>query len=223
MNVDSKKYQQLRVSVIIPCLNEGNALARCLRQPALEHADEIIIADAGGNNDSLRPLSYGSPMRVKSPPGRACQMNAASRCATGEILLFLHVDSLLPLEAIDQVKLAMSQNYAVGCFQRRFQPDSRLLSVTSKLANLRAQLTFWTFGDQTIFIKRTHFQQIGGYRQMKRFEDLDLCLRASQNCQHKVIKQTVITSSRRFKKAPIRQLLKDALLTCAFLTGTINQ
>ena len=215
------------LSIIIPVLNESENLRTCLS--ALTSASaaidrpEIILCDGGSTDDTMKIAGESPFQLISSPPGRAIQMNAAARCATGDILLFLHADTLLPANANDSIITAITEGASMGCFERRFDSASKLLAMSSSLATWRVRRTFLAYGDQAIFIRRDIFEQLGGYRQLKRFEDLDLARRAKRHGKWAVLPGPILTDARRFGSHPLPRIIRDAFLTLAWLMGIIDQ
>ena len=83
--------------------------------------------------------------------------------------------------------------------------------------------TFLAYGDQAIFIRRDLFEQLGGYRPLKRFEDLDLACRAKRHGSWTILPSPILTDARRFGRHPLPRIIRDAFLTLAWLMGVIDQ
>lgn len=216
-------HPQPVISVVIPVLNETGNLERCLTRLPAGPAIEVIVSDGGSTDDSAGvALGLGAQV-VPSEQGRAKQMNAGADVATGEVLIFLHADTQLTENAATLVRQALSEGYAMGCFERVFDSDHPLLRRTSRWAGWRARNYFLAYGDQAIFIRRDLFEKLGGYREMKRFEDLDLTRRARRHGRWTVLPGPIITDARRFGKSPLKRVLADAWLTIAWLTGMIKE
>jgi len=219
------------LSIIIPVLNESENLRPCLSALASASASidppndhwEIILCDGGSTDNTIKIASESPFQLISSAPGRAIQMNAAARCATGETLLFLHADTQLPPNANDSIITAISGGASMGCFERRFDSSSKLLTMTSRLATWRVRRTFLAYGDQAIFIRRDLFEQLGGYRPIKRFEDLDLARRAKRHGRWAILPGPILTDARRFGRHPLPHIIRDAFLTLAWLMGIIDQ
>jgi rSAM/selenodomain-associated transferase 2 len=209
------------ISVIIPAVNEATTL-----QPTLAAVRssvvpfETIVVD-GRSSDETAAIAQASGARVISAQRRwrAHQLNLGSRQARGEILLFLHADTVLPADALDRIVQALQDPRIVGgAFARRYASPSRVLRLTCLLARWRNRLIGWHLGDQAMFVRRGVFVQIGGFREVDLFEDLDFSRRLKKLGRLVTLFPCVISSSRRFTNAgPARTTLSDFLLTIRYL------
>ncbi len=191
-----------KISVIIPTLNEEAMIGQTLRRLAKHKPDEIIIAD-GGSKDRTIQIVRDFPARVgviASPRGRARQMNAGARVATGNILVFLHADSELPTCGLEKVRSVIGQGKAKGGkFRLRFQPETLRL----KLYASYTRFQFFSYGDQAFFVHKDLFDAMGGFREDVPFEDIDFYTRLRKKTKPAILPDHVITSSRRFQKEGI--------------------
>ncbi len=193
----------MKVSIIVPVVNEaGNIrnLADMLQK--LEGCGEIIFVDGGSTDNTLELIPSGC-MTASSEKGRGKQMNIGAELASGDILLFLHCDSLLAGDALVNVQRAVEGGFAGGCFTMKFDRKHWLLSVIAHLSNLRARLFGIIFGDQGLFIRRDIFQAMGGFAEIPIMEDLEFSLRLRKAGKTKQLRDTIVTSARRFEKGGI--------------------
>ena len=201
-----------KISVIIPVLNEETVIAQSLSalQPLRLHGHEIIVAD-GGSEDSSRTLSLPLADRViVGPRGRARQMNAGAREASGEILLFLHADTFLPRGADLLITSKMKRHRGIwGRFDVRLSGKHPLFRVIENLMNWRSRLSGIATGDQAIFIGRELFLSIGGFPEIDLMEDIALSRVLKRIGPPLCLWQRVETSSRRWEKTG---LLRTVLL-----------
>jgi len=211
------------LSIVVPTLNESGNLRTCLSSIDYQGKLEVILCDGGSSDETLEIASEFPVVIVTSKAGRAAQMNAGARCARGDILLFLHADTALPKKAYEDIIESFLEGISMGCFERRFNSSSRLLALTSRWAGWRARKTFLVYGDQAIFIKRSLFKTLGGYRDMRRFEDLDLAVRAKPHGRWRVISGPIESDARRFGSNPLPIIIRDIVLTLAWLMGIIEQ
>jgi rSAM/selenodomain-associated transferase 2 len=189
------------ISIIMPVLNEAPRLAGLLAAlaPLRQRGAELILVD-GGSTDGGLAIAQGAVDRlVQSPRGRAVQMNAGAAQASGEILLFLHVDTQLPDNAdrliIDGLKRS-GQNW--GRFDVRIEGRHPLLPMVAGMMNWRSRLTGIATGDQAIFVTRSAFEQIGGYRNIALMEDIELSRALKKRGAPLCLQTTVTTSGRRW-------------------------
>ncbi len=189
------------ISVIIPTLNEENQIGSVVEHAFRAGAAEIIVSD-GGSRDSTVEIARGLGCRViGAPRGRSFQMNAGAGEAKGEILLFLHADTLLPPEAGDCVRQALRDPGVVGGrFDIRMDRRGIRYSLLSRLINGRSRLTRISTGDQAIFVRREVFTRLGGYAEISLMEDVELSRRLKRIGRVACLRSAVVTSARRWER-----------------------
>lgn len=198
MNINKEN----EISIIIPVYNELiiiNELMNNLEQ--FKDYCEIIFVD-GGSNDGTNMIIEEKHRLIYSPnKGRSYQMNYGASLAKGEIFLFLHADSFLPTNALDEIHRMISQGYKVGCFKMKFNSRSIIMKICGFMSNLRVRLRNIAFGDQGIFIDRNYFNELGGFAEIPLMEDyqLSIDIRADKE-KIGLAKTTIKTSERLFIK-----------------------
>lgn len=203
----------MRISVIIPALNEARELPETIAR--ISGAAEIIVAD-GGSDDGTREMKGVTV--VEAPRGRASQMNAGARAATGDIFLFVHADTWLQAGALDALQKAMADPHVVGgAFQRSFRTKSIFLKATCALATIRNRTIGWHLGDQAIFCRAEIFRELGGFTPMRAFEDVDFSRRMARKGRLVTLRPPVLTSARRFEEGAVKRTAKDLILTARYL------
>jgi rSAM/selenodomain-associated transferase 2 len=211
----------VRLSVIIPTLDEETTLG-----PTLESVrrsapgSEIVVVDGGSRDRTIEVAGSASGVRTLSAPrGRGSQMNAGAAVATGDVLLFLHADTRLPPDAGTLVASALADPQVVGgSFVLGFDSTHPILRLSSLASRLN--VTWATYGDQAFFLRRSTFEQLGGFAPLPLFEDVDLQSRIRRLGRCVKIRRPVITSARRFLRVGVvRQQARNGLLLAAYHLG----
>lgn len=211
------------ISIILPVLNEETQIVHCLRllQPWRGLEGELIVVD-GGSSDRTVALAEPLVDRILvSPKGRALQMNAGAREASGDILWFLHADSVPPADAIQLIRAALANsNRHWGRFDVRLSGRQPLLRGVETLMNLRARWTGIATGDQGVFVRRAVFEQVGGFPAIPLMEDIALSRRLRRHGWPVRLRQRLQTSSRRWERDGIlRTILLMWRLRLAYFLG----
>ena len=197
----------MRISIIIPVLNEAQTIAGCLDrlQPYRAQGHEVIVVDGGSRDDTValaRPLA---DRVLTSPAGRARQMNQGAQAAQGEVLLFLHADTQLPATACDVVFSALQTAARWGRFDVRLSGSSPGLRLIEFMMNLRSRTTKIATGDQAMFVHKDLFHTVGGFDDIPLMEDIALSRRLKKRAPAACLRQRVVTSSRRWEENGVLQ------------------
>ena len=199
------------VSIIIPTYNEAagiGALMHHLRQAgtATDAAVEIIVADSLGT-DTTAALARQAGARVVACPrkGRAAQLNQGAQQATGSILYFLHADSLPPVGFLADIRGAGAAGYGCGCFRLAFDTPHWFLRAHAWFTRFDVEVA--RFGDQSLFVQRTIFEQAGGYREdLLLMEDQEITRRLKRLTRLRVLPGPIITSARKYRENGVFRL-----------------
>lgn len=199
----------MKISVIVPVFREAETINGFLETvqtvfPAPAH--EIIVVDGSPEGDTLAAIDLPQIKTIHSGRGRARQMNCGAAMARGKILLFLHADTLLPGDAPELITNLLSGDLDLvgGAFSLGINDDRIPLKVIECSANLRSRMTRAPYGDQSIFLKKDHFDRVGGFREIPIMEDLELMTRIrKKGGRIHILKQKSVTSPRRWKKEGI--------------------
>lgn len=209
------------VSIIIPALNEEQQIGYLLSALAsLPGVSEIIVVDGGSCDRTVELARAFEGVKVIEfgRANRAQQMNAGARGAQGEVLLFLHADVCLPVDALTAVREALADATVVGgCFEFSFPATaSAAYRLYARGINLRTRLFRTATGDQALFVRRGVFAALGGYRDVPLMEDIELFNALKRQSRVAVLPQRVIVSPRRWQQ---RGLVRTGLLMYALRFG----
>lgn len=192
--------ESMSISIIIPTLNEAEGIADLLATlQILRSQCEIIIAD-GGSSDNIQSNSVALVDQfVCSNKGRAVQMNAGARHATGDILVFLHADTYLPEQALTLIQQGIVAGALWGRFDMQLLGQHSMLNIIALMMNWRSRLTGVATGDQVIFVKRSIFQQLGGFPEIALMEDIAMSKQLKKLARPYCIAAKVKSSARRWE------------------------
>ncbi len=211
-----------KISIIIPTLNEEKVIKRCLETVVNIPGIEAIVSDGGSTDKTVEMArGYKDVKVVSSIKGRGIQMNTGASCAHGEILLFLHADSILSREIILKIPCIFKNNSIVGgAFKIRLLSDRLPYRLIEAGINFRSRLLKLPYGDQGLFVKRSIFKELGGFNRMELCEDLDFIWRLKKLGKITIIDEEVSSSVRRWENNGIlRTSLRNQLLLAAYVTN----
>jgi rSAM/selenodomain-associated transferase 2 len=209
------------LSVIIPALDEQDQIEATLRCARRGAKVEVIVVDGGSRDRTVELAAPLADQVVTSPRGRSRQMNAGARAASGDVLLFLHADTLLPEGFASAIERALDDSAVVGGrFDVLLSPSSALLSLVAALMNARSRLSRIATGDQAIFVRATAFARLGGFADIPLMEDIDFSRRLKRGGRIACLRERVTTSSRRWlADGPIRTILRMWTLRLLYFAG----
>jgi len=192
------------ISIIIPVLNEERALPATLQHVFSQAGEfEVIVIDGGSTDSTLDIVNQESRIQLhKAATGRASQMNEGARHATGDWLLFLHADTLLPENALISIEQLPNDTQAGG-FKHRFSGQAWSLRLISWLHNFRCRCTRIFYGDQAMFVRRKLFTELGMFPDEPILEDLLFSEKLVKVTQPVILNSYVITESRKFESQGI--------------------
>jgi rSAM/selenodomain-associated transferase 2 len=208
------------ISVIIPTYNEEKVIGRLLTFLISVPSLEIIVSD-GGSQDSTRRICEEFEVKfIRGALGRGAQQNAGARVAAGNILCFLHADSVLDTSVFTTIQRTVEQGGEWGCSTLSFDANSLFFTYLAWISTMRAKVLSICFGDQGIFCSTELFWSVGGFPLYPLMEDLDLSKRLRKISRAKVISGKIVTSARRFTQSgPWRTLLKMQFLQLLYHLG----
>ena len=207
-----------KLSVIIPVLNEADAIAAIL-PTVLQDGIEVIVVD-GGSHDGTVARATGAKV-ITSRVGRAKQMNAGAAIATGETLLFLHADTRLPANFASWIEHTLEQPGTIaGAFELSIEGNQLGLRCVEWGVKWRSRLLQMPYGDQAIFLKADIFTALGGFADLPIMEDFELVQRLRSLGKVAIAPAVVVTSGRRWQKLGILQTtLINQLVIAAYFLG----
>lgn len=212
------------LSIIIPTRNDAKALGRTLvHLDALERRDsiEVIVPASGDIVGTTAAVRNRAILIWPRESTRAALMNAGAAIAHGDVLLFLHADSLLPRDVRQLVDTVLADDSVLGgAFEHHFAERDWRLRVVSAINRVRYRVTHNYYGDQGIFVRARVFQRLGGFRGLALMEDLDFSQRLKRIGRTRVVPVPVVTSGRRFlERGPWRTLAYCGWLVTLWTLG----
>jgi rSAM/selenodomain-associated transferase 2 len=209
------------ISVVIPVLNEAGTMAQTLTQLRQAGECQIIVVDGGSDDETVPIARLHADLVLSAPRGRARQMNAGAQVATGEALLFLHADTVLP-RGFSHILATALDNSAVsgGRFDVRLDAEGWPFRMIETMMNLRSRVTKIATGDQAIFVRRDLFQKIGGYPDIELMEDVELSRKLKREGTVVCLRERVTTSARRWQRdGVVRTMVKMWMLRLCHFFG----
>lgn len=147
-------------------------------------------------------------------------MNAGALYSRNEILYFVHADTLPPTDFGQFIVDSVLGGHPVGCFSYQFKPTNRWLNINAKAT--RKKNAFTGGGDQSLFITKFLWEEIGGFNE--RFcimEDFELVRRLrKKGYRLKLIVQDMVVSSRKYQlNSYLRVNIVNAIVFGMFKIG----
>ncbi len=198
---------RLTVSVIIPALNEQSRIGAVVRAAAAI-GDEVIVSDGGSRDGTAELARQAGALVIQAPRGRGPQLHAGALRASGDVLLFLHADAELAPTARGAIEAALAAPELVGGnFFLRFAPSTWSAWLFTLANHHRRRWLRIYYGDSAIFLRRTAYDELGGFRSIPILEDYDFVRRLERLGRTAYVREvTVEVSTRRFERAPLRTL-----------------
>jgi uncharacterized protein len=216
-----------KISIVIPALNEARSIAKVLAGIHSLPNLEIILVDGGSIDDTVSIAQEFDIKVLSSPPGRAHQMNVGAKAATGEILLFLHADTFLPLGFETMVRSTLQPPLrgekpvpVAGAFALQIDDPLPILRSIERLVAWRSKWRQMPYGDQAIFLTAATFWEQGGFVEMPIMEDFELIRRLQRRGRIETLAAPVVTSARRWLKRGVWQTtLINQSIVIGYLMG----
>ncbi len=189
------------ISLVIPAYNEegfiGPSVDAAMRAAGRHLLSEVIVVDGGSSDGTIKEAEAAGAKVIVSPrKGRAAQMNMGAQTARGELLYFLHADSIPPSGYTQRIIEAAEQNVS-GCFRLRFDHEHWFLRTNCWFTRFDVQA--FRYGDQSLFVRRDAFLQVGGFKEeLVIFEDNEIIGRLKKIGPFKILPFCVQTSARKY-------------------------
>ncbi len=189
------------ISIVIPALNEAGSIEVTLQrlQPIRQRGGEVVLVDGGSIDQTVEIAPPYVDQIIHSSPGRALQMAAGAAAAEGDLLWFLHADTLVPEAAESLIESALEQRLW-GRFDVRLSGSNWMLRIVEWMMNRRSCWSGIATGDQGIFLRRTLFEQVGGMPQIPLMEDVAFSRRLLGVGRPHCVQAPLVTSSRRWEQ-----------------------
>lgn len=217
-----------RISVIVPTLNEQEHLPATLSRVALAPGDELIVVDGGSRDQTVTLAQQFTSHVLQSAPERALQMNRGAQHAQGDILLFLHADTLLPPGGLEAVRQAVQAGAIGGAFRLTITPPTLALRLVAWGTNVRTRWGQLPYGDQALFMPRAIFEALGGYDDVPFMEDVRMVQALRTRGRLAIIPHAVHTSGRRWQRdgvlyTTVRNTVLIMLYFCGVPPATLQR
>lgn len=209
------------VSIIVPVLNEAPRIAACLSGLRRDFPETELIVVDGGSADGTADLARPHAKVLECERGRGRQLNAGAAAASGEVLWFVHADTVLEASALGQMYAAFTDPRVIagGC-TLRFDRDTPSLRYLAWASNQRARRLGQIFGDQAMFVRRRIFEQLGGFPDYPLMEDFVFSRRLNRTGRLVSLPAAATSSARRFEQhGTWRMIAFMQLIKVLFLAG----
>lgn len=195
-------FTYMGISIIIPVYNEAaliGELVAYLRKHGGAAVQEIWVSDGGSTDDTVAIAQSAGALVINSPQkGRAIQMNHAAAQAKGDVLYFVHADTLPPTHFAADILQAVNEGYGLGRYRSRFNTRNWLMKLNAWFT--RFDWLVCMGGDQSLFVTKALFQETGGYHPSYLImEEYEFCTRAKKLARYKIFPATVLISTRKYE------------------------
>lgn len=197
------KNKNPQISVIIPVLNEEEYIKKVLAaiecNATSDNIKEVLVVDGGSTDNTVKEAQSSGATVTSSERGRATQMNLGATLATGELLYFLHVDTLPPKGFDSDIINAYLNGNEAGCFRLQFDSKHPVLRFFAWCTRINHKIC--RGGDQSLFISKKLFHKADGFNTSYTiYEDNEFIGRIYKLADFIIIPKTVKTSARRYAK-----------------------
>ena len=216
----------IEFSIIVPVYREGENigffLSRLQRQSCIQ-ASEVIIVDGDGTSTTGVIPNRQYPFRLvnlTSPSGRGLQLRRGALAAAGGIMIFLHVDTFLPVNALELIRTAL-RRFPVGAFTLRITSDCQVIRAVGIIASFRSRVTRIPYGDQVFFMRRHTYNRVGGFAPIPLMEDVAFMRKLKlRRIPVRILSARIRTSDRRWRREGVfHTTLRNWQISLAYRLG----
>jgi len=208
------------ISIIVPIKNESPDVAERFRRFLVPWETEILIADRGDCPETSRAFEAIGARTVEGKGSRGRRLDRAARQARGEILYFVHSDSLPPENALSLIAKALATGAVAGAFSLAYEETTPALSWIAWWANVRSRRLGLPFGDQGLFCRREAYEESGGFRDLPVCDDVDIVRRVKRVGRLVILPEKSVTSARRYRQnGSLRQVLRNWRVLAGYFAG----
>jgi rSAM/selenodomain-associated transferase 2 len=214
---------RLRISVVVPSWRDTENLAALVPVLSrLERVAETIVVDAAGDGESERiALSCGATFVPSPAPNRGEQLNLGAVAASGDVIVFQHSDTDLENAHLAAIEAALSDPQIIGgAFYRKFDGRHPRLMWLESVARFLTRHGGTFYGDQSIFVRRDVFMDLGGFAKIPLMEDVEFSRRLRVAGKVTVLDPPVRSSARRHRrKGAWRTSIQNGLFIVLYHLG----
>jgi len=191
----------LQLDIIIPTYNEAENLAKLLpylKKHSSKSIGKIFIADSGSSDNTEAVAQQNDVTYINTGlKCRAQQMNVVAKLSEAQVLYFIHADTLPPETFASDIESALQEGYKIGSYKTKFDSDSKLLKLNAYFT--RFDMMVSRGGDQTLFILKDFFENLGAYRpDYPVMEEYDLIRKAKKLSPFKIMNGASLVSTRKY-------------------------
>jgi len=215
----------MRVSVVVPALNEEPRIGAAVSSAWSFGAAEVIVVDGGSGDATCRIAAESGAEVLSSLPGRAVQQNAGAAVSSGEVLLFLHADCRLPSGGVQQIETVLQDPAVVGgSFRQRIEDSGWMYRWLERGNAWRAGWRQVPYGDQGLFVRRSSFEAAGGFPEVPLMDDVMLARSLRRLGRLKLVEGPLGVDARRWQqRGVIRQTMRNWCLLTLWRLGVSPQ
>lgn len=213
----------MTITVVIPTLNEAAELSATLRHvAAVPEVVTVIVSDGGSTDNTVFLARDAGAQVIHGPSGRGGQLRRGAERATGDVVILLHADTWLPVDAGRAIRQVLEQPGVVaGAFSKEFRDPPWLTRGSAFRCRWRMRLFQFAYGDQALFVRRESLMRAGGVPEVPLMEEHHLCAALRRQGRLALAPALVTTSARRFRqRGPLRTYLRLASVTLRYWLGT---